>query len=63
MLRQIIEKMTLGSRMVPLVGSPEEIADSLETWTRKGGIGRFNMACTVTPESLENFVDLVVPAV
>jgi FMN-dependent oxidoreductase (nitrilotriacetate monooxygenase family) len=60
-LRDIIDQMVLGSRMKPMVGSPEQIADHLATWIEEGGIDGFNLARTVAPESLRDFVDLVVP--
>ncbi|MBB3390825.1 FMN-dependent oxidoreductase (nitrilotriacetate monooxygenase family) [Rhizobium sp. BK275] len=59
--RQIIDQMVLGSRMKPIVGSPEQIADTLQHWIEEGGIDGFNLARTVAPESLNDFVDLVVP--
>ncbi len=59
--RQIIDQMVLGSRMKPIVGSPEQIADTLQRWIEEGGIDGFNLARTVAPESLHDFVDLVVP--
>jgi alkanesulfonate monooxygenase SsuD/methylene tetrahydromethanopterin reductase-like flavin-dependent oxidoreductase (luciferase family) len=60
-VRQIIEQMVLGSRMKPVVGSPEQIADHLQMWIEEAGIDGFNLARTVAPESLRDFVDLVVP--
>ena len=59
--RDIIDQMVLGSRMKPIVGSPEQIADHLRTWIEEGDIDGFNLARTVAPESLRDFVDLVVP--
>lgn len=59
--RQIIDQMVLGSRMKPIVGSPEQVADTLQRWIEEGGIDGFNLPRTVTPESLNDFVDLVVP--
>lgn len=60
-LREIIDQMVLGSRMKPVVGSAEQIADHLQTWMEEAGIDGFNLARTVAPESLRDFVDLVVP--
>ncbi|WP_349437857.1 LLM class flavin-dependent oxidoreductase [Pararhizobium sp. A13] len=60
-MRQIIDQMVLGSRQKPIVGSPEQIADHFQTWMEEGGIDGFNLARTVAPESLSDFVDLVVP--
>jgi FMN-dependent oxidoreductase (nitrilotriacetate monooxygenase family) len=59
--RQIIDQMVLGSRQKPVIGSPEQIADHLKGWMEEGGIDGFNLARTVAPESLRDFVDLVVP--
>ncbi len=60
-LRQIIDQMVLGSRMKPIVGSAEQVADRLALWMSEGDIDGFNLARTVAPESLRDFVDLVVP--
>ena len=59
--REIIDQMVLGSRMRPMVGSPAEIADQMAVWIEDAGIDGFNLARTVAPESLRDFVDLVVP--
>jgi alkanesulfonate monooxygenase SsuD/methylene tetrahydromethanopterin reductase-like flavin-dependent oxidoreductase (luciferase family) len=60
-LRRIIGQMGLGSRNAPLIGSAEEIAGELIAWVEETGIDGFNLSRIVTPESLEDFVDLVVP--
>ncbi len=60
-VRQITGQMVLGSRIKPVVGAPEQIADHLQMWIKEAGIDGFNLARTVAPESLRDFVDLVVP--
>ncbi|HTV44927.1 MAG TPA: LLM class flavin-dependent oxidoreductase [Stellaceae bacterium] len=60
-LRQIIDRMGLGSRNPPIIGSAEEIADELISWVVETDIDGFNLSRTVAPESLRDFVDLVVP--
>ncbi|OBZ97260.1 N5,N10-methylene tetrahydromethanopterin reductase [Pararhizobium polonicum] len=60
-VRQITEQMVLGSRIRPVIGSPEQIADHLQRWIDDAGIDGFNLARTVAPESLRDFVDLVIP--
>ncbi|CAH2602416.1 Dimethyl-sulfide monooxygenase [Rhodovastum atsumiense] len=60
-LRRLIDQMVLGSRTRPIVGSPVEVADELQAWVAETGVDGFNLSRTVTPESLEAFVDLVVP--
>jgi hypothetical protein len=53
--------MGLGSRTPPIVGSAEEVADELIAWVEETGVDGFNLSRVVTPETLEDFVDLVVP--
>ncbi|QGM97570.1 LLM class flavin-dependent oxidoreductase [Methylocystis parvus] len=57
-LRQILEKGT-GHRRI--VGSPEQIADSLEEWFNEGAADGFNIFSDVYPAGLAAFVDHVVP--
>ena len=44
-----------------VVGSPEQIADELESWVEDDRHRRLQPAYAVTPESFADFVDLVVP--
>jgi long-chain alkane monooxygenase len=60
-LRRIIGQMDLGSRNPPIVGSAEEVADELIAWVEETGVDGFNLSRVVTPETLDDFVDLVVP--
>src|SRR4051795_3506183 len=60
-LRRIISRMGLGSRNPAIVGSAEEVANDLTSWVEETDIDGFNLSRIVTPESLEDFIDLVVP--
>jgi long-chain alkane monooxygenase len=60
-LRKLLGQMGLGSRTMPFVGSAEEVADEMQGWVEETGIDGFNLSRVVTPEGLEDFVDLVVP--
>ena len=60
-LRRIVSRMGLGSRNPAVVGSAEEIADDLISWVEETDIDGFNLSRIVTPEGLDDFVDLVVP--
>ncbi len=60
-VRRVIGQMGLGSRTPPIVGAADEVADELIAWVDETGIDGFNLSRIVTPESLEDFVDLVVP--
>jgi FMN-dependent oxidoreductase (nitrilotriacetate monooxygenase family) len=58
-LREFLLLDTRRSR--PLVGSPEQIADELESWFRGGAADGFNVSFTHFPEGLERFVEYVIP--
>jgi FMN-dependent oxidoreductase (nitrilotriacetate monooxygenase family) len=60
-LRKLLGEMGLGSRTMPFVGSAEDVADEMQSWVEETGIDGFNLSRVVTPEGLEDFVDLVVP--
>ena len=60
-VRRIVGRMGLGSRNPAIVGSAEEVADDLIAWVHETDIDGFNLSRIVTPKSLEDFVDLVVP--
>jgi long-chain alkane monooxygenase len=60
-VRELAEHVAIGGRGPLLVGSPTQIAVALIDWVAKTGVDGFNLAYAVTPESFENFVDLIVP--
>lgn len=60
-LRQIFDRMALGNRQPVVVGSAAQVADEMEGWVEEAGLDGFNVSRVVTPESLEDFIDLVVP--
>lgn len=44
-----------------VVGTGEEVADAIEGWVRETGIDGFNLRQFMTPGTIENFVEYVVP--
>lgn len=59
--RSILSGMALGGRYPLIVGDANQVAHALEAWIDEGEVDGFNLARTVTPESHEDFIDLVVP--
>lgn len=59
--RKLLARFRLGSRYPTLVGDASSIADELESWVADVGIDGFNLSRTVTPESYDDFIDIVVP--
>jgi FMN-dependent oxidoreductase (nitrilotriacetate monooxygenase family) len=60
-VRELAEKVGIGGRSPLLVGAPERIAERLIAWADETGVDGFNLAYVVSPESFEDFVELVVP--
>jgi len=60
--RALIDRMVLGSRQPPIIGSIEEVAEELIAWMDQADVDGFNLSRTVTPECLEDVVRLLVPA-
>lgn len=58
-VRDIIARGGGAHRLV--VGSPEQVADTMEHWFREGAADGFNIMSDVFPSGLEAFVDNVVP--
>ncbi|SNS66455.1 LLM class flavin-dependent oxidoreductase [Rhodococcoides kyotonense] len=58
-VRELLSQFLGGHRVV--TGTPESIADHIETWSRSGDVDGFTIVPAVLPTSLEDFVDDVVP--
>jgi FMN-dependent oxidoreductase (nitrilotriacetate monooxygenase family) len=59
--QKLLDQHALGGRYFTLIGSPEQIADEMEAWIAETGLDGFNLTRIVTPESYEDFIDLVIP--
>ena len=59
--RKLLEQHALGGRYITVVGSPEQVADELESWIAETGLDGFNLTRIVTPESYVDFIELVIP--
>lgn len=51
----------VGARSPFVVGSPQDVADELLAWADHTDVDGFNLFRLVVPESLNAFVDLVIP--
>ncbi|MCA3423316.1 MAG: LLM class flavin-dependent oxidoreductase [Roseomonas sp.] len=60
--RALMDRMVLGSRQPPIVGSVQEVAEELIAWVDQADVDGFNLSRTITPECLEDVVRLLVPA-
>ena len=59
--RKLLQQHALGGRYITVVGSPEQVADELESWIAETGLDGFNLTRIVTPQSYVDFIDLVIP--
>ncbi len=59
--RKLLDRMVLGSRQAPIVGSAEQVAGELLAWIGEADVDGFILSRTVTPECFADFIDLVVP--
>jgi FMN-dependent oxidoreductase (nitrilotriacetate monooxygenase family) len=60
-LREAAIRWGLAVGIPQIVGTPEQVADQLEAIWRETGCHGFNLTPTITPSSVEEFVDEVVP--
>lgn len=59
--QKLLDQHALGGRYINVIGSPAQVADELESWIAETGLDGFNLTRIVTPESYEDFIDLVIP--
>jgi alkanesulfonate monooxygenase SsuD/methylene tetrahydromethanopterin reductase-like flavin-dependent oxidoreductase (luciferase family) len=60
-LREVAIRWGLSVGMPQIVGSPEQVADQLETMWRETGCHGYNVTPHVMPTSISDIVDEVVP--
>lgn len=60
-VRDVIKDRSIGGLGPVLVGGPQKIADALERWVDEGGVDGFNLAYAITPGTVTDFIDFVVP--
>ncbi|MFJ3770514.1 LLM class flavin-dependent oxidoreductase [Streptomyces sp. NPDC090075] len=60
-VRQLVGRLGGGRGHLTFAGTPEQVADAIETWFTQGAADGFNIMPPVLPSGLETFVDHVVP--
>jgi len=58
---EVASHVAIGGIGPVIVGSPDHVADELESWIDETDIDGFNLAFAVRPETFSDVVDLVVP--
>ncbi|WP_416980835.1 LLM class flavin-dependent oxidoreductase [Streptomyces sp. T028] len=60
-VRRLIGRLGGGRGHLTFAGTPEQVADKIETWFTRGAADGFNIMPAVLPSGLDAFVDHVVP--
>ena len=60
-LRQLYRQVSTARGHLTTVGTPEQVADLIQTWFEQGAADGFNVMPPVLPTGLTDFVDQVVP--
>jgi alkanesulfonate monooxygenase SsuD/methylene tetrahydromethanopterin reductase-like flavin-dependent oxidoreductase (luciferase family) len=60
-LGQLLKKLSGGGGHRIVVGTPEQIADDIETWFHAGAADGFNVMPDVLPSGFDDFADHVIP--
>ncbi len=60
-IRQLYMRIAGGRGHLQVLGSPTQIADTLEEWFTAGAADGFNIMPSVLPSGLDDFVTLVIP--
>jgi alkanesulfonate monooxygenase len=60
-IRQLYTRIAGGRGHFQYVGTPAQVADELQRWFEGGAADGFNIMPPILPDSLNDFVDLVIP--
>lgn len=60
-IRQLYLATSIGRGHRVVIGTPTQIADSMEEWVAGGAADGYNIIPTHLPGALQDFVDLVIP--
>ena len=60
-LRQLYRQVSTARGHLTTVGTPEQVADLIQTWFETGAADGFNVMPPILPTGLTDFVDQVVP--
>ena len=60
-LGQLLKKLSGGGGHRIVVGTPEQVADDIETWFRAGAADGFNVMPDVLPSGFADFADHLIP--
>jgi N-acetyl-S-(2-succino)cysteine monooxygenase len=60
-IRQMLQSVAIGNAHNTVIGTPEQIAAVMESWFAQGAADGFNILPAISPVSIDEFVEHVVP--
>lgn len=60
-LRELLGRLAAGGGHCTMIGTPDQIADQMELWFLNEGADGFNLMPPSLPDSVEDFIEFVVP--
>ncbi|WP_313814161.1 LLM class flavin-dependent oxidoreductase [Glutamicibacter sp.] len=60
-VRELLGLLAAGGGHCTMIGTPESIADEIESWLDSGAADGFNLMPPSLPGALEDFIELVIP--
>ena len=57
----VAEHVSIGGNGPVLIGTPAQVADSLETWVAEADVDGFNLAYALFPQSFRDIIELLLP--
>jgi len=60
-IAEAAKRVAIGAGGPVITGSPATVANALASWMDDTGVDGFNLTYTVVPESITDFIDLIVP--
>jgi alkanesulfonate monooxygenase len=60
-VREVVEHVGIGGAGPVVVGTPEKVADDIETWFEQTDVDGLNVAFATSPGDFEDIADMLVP--
>jgi long-chain alkane monooxygenase len=60
-VREVAEHVAIGGAGPVFVGSPSDVAETMQAWIKETDVDGFNLGYALLPESFEDAVNLLVP--
>ena len=58
---RLVDWLCLGGMSAATIGSPSAIVDEMERWVEIADVDGFNLARVITPGTMDDFIELVIP--